>query len=271
MNDKLAIDEAVARRLDHAIRWAHRAGELVLEYYQRSDLRVESKEDATPVTAADRAAEELLRQLIADAFPSDAILGEEFPARDGDSGFRWILDPIDGTKSFIHGVPLFGTLIGVERDGESVLGVIHVPVLRETVYAAVGGGAWHRAGDAAPRPARVSATARLSESLFLTSSVANFDRVGRHDAFDRLVACCKLTRTWGDCFGYLLVATGRAEIMIDPIAAVWDMAALKPIIEEAGGRFTDWQGRPTIYSGQCVATNGLLHDEVLAATASSGH
>ncbi len=268
MSDSLRTNEGTARRLEEAVRLARRAGDLVLEYYQRADLEVESKADSTPVTVADRSAEEMLRELIADAFPGDAILGEEFPPREGDSGYRWILDPIDGTKSFIHGVPLFGTLIGVEHNGESVLGVIHVPAARETVYAASGGGAWHQLGDRPPRPARVSNVATLSDALFLTSSVANFDRVGRRDAFDRLTACCKLTRTWGDCFGYLLVATGRAEVMIDAIAAVWDMAALKPIIEEAGGRFTDWQGRATIYSGQCVATNGALHDEVLALTAS---
>ena len=259
-NERAALD----RRLQLATTIAREAGTLTLRYFRQADLAVESKADATPVTAADRGAEELLRQRIVAAFPADAILGEEFPSRDGTSGYRWILDPIDGTKAFVHGVPLYGTLIGVERGGESLVGVIHIPAMDEMAYAAVGQGAWHAIGNRPPQPAKVSACRSLGEGLFLTSSIASFERVGRRDTFDRLLQSCKLTRTWGDCYGYLMIATGRAEVMIDPIVALWDMAALKPIIEEAGGRFTDWQGCPTIHSGQCIATNGLLHDEVLA-------
>ena len=186
------------------------------------------------------------------------------PERAGISGFRWILDPIDGTKSFIHGVPLYGTLIGIEYRGESVAGVNLIPALDQCVYAAREQGAWYVSGDKPPVPAKVSECPRLAEGLFLTSEVANFDKTGRRRVYDRLQEAARLTRTWGDCYGYLMMAIGRAEVMVDPIMEVWDAAALLPILEEAGGTFTDWQGRPTIYSGEGIATNGRILDEVLA-------
>ena len=251
-------------RLALALEAARQAGLITLEYFRRGWLAVERKADDSPVTAADREAEQHLRQCIAQAYPHDAIIGEEFPQQPGTTGYTWILDPIDGTKSFIHGVPLYGTLIGVEYQGHTAAGVIHIPALKETVYAARGQGAWYQHDDQPPQPARVSQTNRLSEGLFLTSEVENFYRTGRRGAYERLQAASRLSRSWGDCYGYMLVATGRAEVMVDPIAAVWDLAALAPIIEEAGGRFGDWQGRPTIYSGEAVATNALVFDEVLA-------
>lgn len=253
-------------RLELAVAAAREAGEITLGYFRRDDLKIDRKGDDSPVTAADREAEEHLRRRIAEAFPDDAILGEEFPDRAGTSGFRWILDPIDGTKSFIHGVPLYGTLVGVERqgEGESVVGVNLIPALGECVYAAKGQGAWYVSGDAPPAPAKVSDCPRLAEGLFLTSEVSNFDKIGRRDVYDRLQAEARVTRTWGDCYGYLLMVTGRADVMVDPIMEVWDAAALLPILEEAGGTFTDWQGRPTIHSGQGIATNGRILDEVLA-------
>lgn len=254
----------VSQRFELAIQLAREAGGIVMQYYRRGNLAVERKADDSPVTAADRAAEEHLRRRIAEGFPEDGILGEEFPERPGTSGFRWILDPIDGTKAFIHGVPLFGTMVAVEREGRSVLGVIRIPALNESVYAAEGQGAWYQADDADPRPARVSSCSRLGESLFLTSEVANFTAVKRRDVYDRLESATRLSRSWGDCYGYLMVATGRAELMVDPIMYLWDAAAVQPIIEEAGGTFTDWQGRRTIYSGQGIATNGRILDEVLA-------
>ncbi len=250
-------------RLELALAAAREAGQITLEYFRRDDLVVERKGDDSPVTVADRRAEEVLRGRIAAAFPADAILGEELPERPGTSDFRWILDPIDGTKSFIHGVPLYGTLVGLERGGESVAGVIHIPALAETVYAAAGCGAWYLQGDRPPRPARVSTRAPLAKGLFVTSEVATYDEIGRRDVYDRLQAAARLSRSWGDCYGYLMVATGRAELMVDPVVALWDVAALLPILEEAGGAFTDWQGRRTIHSGQALATNGLIFAEVL--------
>jgi histidinol phosphatase-like enzyme (inositol monophosphatase family) len=225
---------------------------------------VELKRDQSPVTIADREAEQHLRQRIAAAFPDDAILGEEYGEQSGRSAYRWILDPIDGTKSFVAGVPLYGTLIGVEFEQRSVVGVIHIPALNETAYAAQGQGAWIVRGDRPPAPARVSHTPMLRDALFCTSEVKGFAKSGRREAFDAFDGACRLARTWGDCYGYLLVATGRADVMVDPLMNVWDCAALQPILEEAGGSFTDWQGEATIHGGEAIATNGVLLAEALA-------
>lgn len=253
-------------RLELARIAAREAGAITLEYFRQNNYAVELKRDRSPVTVADRRAEEHLRRRIAAEFPADGILGEELGEQPGTSGYRWILDPIDGTKSFISGVPLYGTLIGVEFQGRSVVGVIRMPALDEMVSAAVGRGAWGQRGDAPPVPARVSSVARLADGLFCTSEVSNFAQTGRPAAYERLDAACRLARTWGDCYGYLLVATGRAEVMVDPQMNVWDCAALQPILEEAGGTFTDWQGNGTIHAGEAIATNGRVLDEVLAIT-----
>lgn len=251
-------------RLVLALQIAREAGKITLEHFRREDLEVEIKGDDTPVTIADQRAEEHLRNRIGEAFAHDAVVGEELTDRPGNSLFRWIVDPIDGTKSFIHGVPLYGTLIGIERDGEPVAGVIQIPALDECVYASKGQGAWYVQGQKPKRPAKVSRKAPLAQGLFLTSDAETFDEIDRRDAYDRLQSTARLTRTWGDCYGYLMVATGRAELMVDPVVAIWDVAPMLPIIEEAGGAFTDWQGRRTICSAQALATNGMLLEEVLA-------
>ena len=251
-------------RLALAVEIAKEAGGVTLKYFRREDLDVELKCDDTPVTAADRQAEKIMRQRIAGAFPADGILGEELSEQPGTSGFRWILDPIDGTKSFIHGVPIYSTLIGVEHEGQSVLGLIRIPALDECVYAARGLGAWYAHADEPLRSAQVSQQKTLSNSLFVTSEVLSFDKTNRRAAFDRLQKAARLTRTWGDGYGYLMVATGRAEVMVDPVMAIWDAAALQPILEEAGGTFTDWHGNPTFQAGEGIATNKLLLKEVLA-------
>jgi histidinol phosphatase-like enzyme (inositol monophosphatase family) len=198
------------------------------------------------------------------------VIGEEFGTTGGTSGFTWILDPIDGTKAFIHGVPLYGTLIGVEHEGRCHAGLIFAPALEEGVYASTGQGAWHFRGTSPPIPARVSKKAKLADGLFLTSAVDTFLPRGALGAFEALQKAAYITRTWGDCYGYLLVATGRAEVMVDPIMNLWDAAALQPILEEAGGTFTDWQGNPTIHAGESIGTNGLVMDEVLAVTRKFG-
>jgi histidinol-phosphatase len=252
--DRLAVARSIAVE----------AGAITLRYFCQDNYQVELKQDASPVTVADREAELHLRQSITEMFPADAILGEEFADKPGDSGFRWILDPIDGTKSFISGVPFYGTLIGIEHEGQAVVGVIHLPALAETAYAARGQGAWHIRGDQPPRPARVSTKSQVSEGLFLTSDVRGFAEIGQPDAYTRLQNAARIARTWGDCYGYVLVATGRAEVMVDPKMNVWDCAALQPIMEEAGGTFTDWAGTPTIHGGNGIATNGKILDEVLS-------
>jgi histidinol phosphatase-like enzyme (inositol monophosphatase family) len=252
-------------RLELTLSAGKEAGRLTLRYFQQENYTVERKADESPVTIADRSAEELLRNRIAAAFPKDGIIGEELGRSDGTSGFTWILDPIDGTKSFISGVPLYGTMVGIEHSGRSLVGFVYMPGLDEGMYASVGGGAWHFRGAQSPRPARVSQR-RLNEGLFVTSQLDSYTKRGALDVFHRLEKAAYVTRTWGDCYGYLLVATGRAELMVDPILNVWDAAAVQPIVEEAGGTFTDWQGTPTIHAGEAMATNGLVLAEVLAIT-----
>jgi histidinol phosphatase-like enzyme (inositol monophosphatase family) len=259
-----AIDE----RLVAAIAAARLAAADTLRWFNSPTLVVDTKADASPVTQADRAAEAILRGQLLGAFPDDAFLGEETGATAGTSGYEWIVDPIDGTKSFIRGVPLYATLVGCRQAGQGVLGVIAIPALDEMVYAARGAGAWHVRGSASPVPARVSARATLRESLVCSSDFTSFARwsAGRaagDAARGRIESACGVVRTWGDGYGYLLVATGRADVMIDPLLNAWDAAAVETVVTEAGGRFTDWRGRPSIDSGDGVATNGLVHDAVL--------
>ena len=261
-----ALSAELASRLDLARSAGVEAGRLTLTYFQTTQFQVERKADDSPVTIADRSAEQLLRERIAAAYPHDGIVGEEFGGTEGTSGFRWILDPVDGTKSFIHGVPLFGTIVAVEHEGRCPLGLVYMPALDEGVFAAAGQGTWHFRGSAEPRRASVSTRPRLAEGLFVTSQLDTFAHRGARSVFDALERAAYITRTWGDCYGYLLVATGRAEVMVDPVANLWDLAAIQPIIEEAGGTFTDWQGTPTIHAGEAIATNGKVLEEALAAT-----
>ncbi|MHC4443444.1 MAG: histidinol-phosphatase [Planctomycetota bacterium] len=253
-------------RLQLAISTGLHAGKITLDYFQKSNLDVQQKQDGTPVTIADRQAEEYLRSQIEANFNHDAILGEEMPDKAGSSDFRWILDPIDGTKSFIHGVPLYGTLIGVEYDKQSVIGVIVLPALDEYIYAANGQGAWYVRNNNQPIQARVSSVIHLTDGLFCTTSLKDFEKNNRLQAYQQLSDKARLTRCWGDCYGYVLVATGRAEIMAEPQLSLWDMAALQPIITEAGGTFTDWKGNPTIYNAEALATNKYILNEVLEIT-----
>ena len=256
-------------RLELAVAAARAAGVLTLQWFRQNALDVERKGDGSPVTAADRAAESLLRDEIAAGFPDDAILGEEFGEKPGTSGYRWVLDPIDGTKSFITGVPLYTTLVAVLEGDRPLIGVIYSPATEEMTYAAAGEPTWYAVGDVAPVRAQVSEVERLAEATFVTTETRTFDRVGpkgsRH-VYDQLERSCRLTRTWGDAYGYILVATGRADVMVDPIVNLWDAAALQPIIEGAGGHFSDWQGRHTVHTGNAIATNSRLAGLVLSIT-----
>ncbi len=263
MTDSSPQPSDLSSRLEFALSVASEVSRLVLRYYQNPELEVERKGDRTPVTEADKNAELLIRERLAVAFPNDAMLGEEFPSKEGTTGFRWILDPIDGTKSFIHGVPLFGTLMGVEYGSRCVIGVVQFPALNEVIYAARGGGAWWKIGDSEPRRARVSTVTELSEATFCTTNPSRWLAIGRTDAYEKLTTSVQLARGWGDCFGHMLVATGRAEIMVDPALNAWDAAALLPILEEAGGHFIDWKGEATIYNGNGLSIAPGLKDEVL--------
>lgn len=253
-------------RLDLALRAARAAGELILTHYQSASLTVDRKRDSSPVTIADRNAEQLIRAEISREFPNDAILGEEFGEQPGTSGYRWILDPLDGTKSFIYGVPLFGTLVGIEFEGQCVAGVCRIPVLNETAWGARGLGAWWQPAGGDPRPARVSNIADMNQALVCFTTVQGFARIERLDAFEALAASAGIVRGWGDCYGHMLVATGRADVMVDPLMNPWDCAALVPIVEEAGGSFMDWSGQSNIYAGNGISVNAALRETVLGIT-----
>jgi len=243
--------------LDFAVDAAWQAGQLTLAHF-RTGVAVEWKSDDSPVTIADRKAEELLRHMIESRFPDHAIVGEEFGETDKDSDYRWIIDPIDGTWSFIRGVPLYGVLIGLEIKGETVVGVIHLPGLGEMVAAAEGEGCrWNG------RPAHVSSVSHLNQALLVYTDNGEFAAQGRADTWARLREATHIQRGWGDCYGHCLVATGRAEVMLDPAMSIWDAGALLPVLREAGGSFTDWRGNTTIYGGSAFSTNSILFDEVI--------
>ena len=244
--------------LDFSVEIARGAGDVTLRYF-RKKFDTRRKANKTFVTEADLEAEAFLRSAIRERYPEDAILGEEEGASEGTSGRRWIVDPIDGTFSFVHGVPFYGVLVGVEVEGEPSVGVIHMPALGETAYAARGLGCFLNG-----EPVRVRETRTLEESLVLSTDFGSCERYGFGRAADELQRRAGQRRTWGDCYGYLLVATGRADVMLDPSMNVWDCAALLPVVEEAGGTFTDWQGQRTIHGGNAIATNGLLFEEVMA-------
>lgn len=245
--------------LNFAVELAASAGVITGRHFKGSFV-AERKADNSFVTVADREAERYLRASIEKAFPNDAILGEEEGERPGRANRRWILDPIDGTYSFVHGVPLYGVLIGLEIDGEVVLGVVNLPALDELIYAARGLGCFWN--DVA---ARVSLTESLGDALLLATDFGTCEQYGFGRAAEMLQSQVHARRTWGDAYGHVLVATGRADIMLDPIMNVWDCAALLPIVEEAGGTFTDWQGQRTIQGGNAISTNGVLFESVMAA------
>lgn len=253
---------AVQERLLAALEFSSQADQLVMSYYGHSGLKIELKQDLSPVTAADREAEELLRQRLLGMFPNDTVKGEEFGETLGDSGYRWILDPIDGTKSFVHQVPLFGMLIGLQYQGENVAGICRLPGCREVVYASRGQGAWWQQGDADPVRAEVTNTSALKDSLFCYTAVEGFQQINRIDVLENMAMECRLSRGWGDCYGHMLVATGRADLMIDPLLEEWDACALIPIVEEAGGIFMDWTGRSTAVGGNGISLTPKLKSAV---------
>jgi histidinol-phosphatase len=243
--------------LEFSIALARGAGDITLKYF-RKQPETSTKADGSYVTIADREAEAYLRRQIAERFPDDGVLGEEEGEHQGRSGRRWIIDPIDGTFAFVHGVPFYGVLIALEIDAEMSVGVINIPVLNEIVAAAKGAGCFLNGA-----PARVSNVGKLADALLLATDFNACARYGFGRAAELLQMRAKSSRTWGDCYGYVLVATGRAEVMLDPVMNLWDCAPLLPIMEAAGGTFTDWRGEKTAHGGNSIATNGVLFDEVM--------
>lgn len=253
----------VEERIKFALMASEYAQRLVLKYFLDASLQVDFKADHSPVTAADRGAEEILRKEIGQAYPDDALLGEEFGEKTGTSGYRWVLDPVDGTKSFVYGVPLYGMLIGLQSAGECVGGICRIPGLDEVVFAWKEGGTWWQRGADEPVRARVRETTSLSESLLCFTALEGFLQIDRTDLLEKFAKQSRLSRGWGDCYGHLLVATGRADVMVDPLLAEWDAAALIPIVEEAGGVFMDWQGTSTPRGGNGISTTPALKHQVL--------
>ena len=245
--------------LDFAIETAYEAGRLTMGYFQTS-LQPDMKKDRSPVTIADRKAEMLLRARIESRYPRHAILGEEYGTKDiAGSTHRWLIDPIDGTNSFVRGVPLYAVLLGLEIEGVVQVGVAYFPALDELIAAATGEGCWWNG-----RRARVSQVSRLEQAVVAFTDAANFARHGRAEAWARIAQATYYRAGWGDAYGHLLVATGRAEIMLDPIMNTWDCGPFPPILQEAGGFFGDWQGKATVNGGEALSTTQLLLPDVLA-------
>ena len=245
------------RALDAAVDAARAAGRIALKYF-RGGFEVAKKPDDTPVTPADREAEQAIVEILGRAFPDSGVLGEEFGGR-GTKEVRWIIDPIDGTKNFVRGIGIWATLIALEERGEVTVGVIHNPVTAELYTARRGAGAFLNG-----ERIRVSDVAELGRAFFLHAGLGIVRKGGHWDGFARLIDATDRQRGFGDYMGYGLVAEGKAEIYAELDLKPWDLAAPKILVEEAGGRFTDFAGRPTIYTGTALATNGRLHDAALA-------
>jgi histidinol-phosphatase len=243
--------------LDFAIETAFQAGQLTLGYFQ-SGLRPDFKADDTPVTRADREAETLIRSRIETHYPQHGILGEEFGELNAGASYRWIIDPIDGTKSFVRGVPLYGVLLGLERDGEIIVGVSYFPGLKDMVYAALGQGCYWNG-----RRTYVSDVRQLSEAIISCTDIASFQKYNREAAWQRLQAASYYRVGWSDAYGHMLVATGRCEVMLDPVMNSWDCAPFGVILKEAGGYFGSWSGEATIYAEEALSVSRHLKDAVL--------
>jgi len=242
---------------DAAIAVARKGGDHTRKYFGKP-IRIERKSDDSPVTKADREAEEVMREEISRLFPDHGILGEEYGSENEESPVQWILDPIDGTKSFIHGVPLYTTLVGVLVEDEPVVGVIYVPALGEICEAAKGRGA-RLNGEVC----KVRTCENISEATFLSTDATTSAEVGFGEEFRELLEKTRINRTWGDAYGHMLVATGRADLMFDPILNIWDAAPLLPILKEAGGVYCDVTGKQTIQTGNGISCSKNLLPEVL--------
>lgn len=256
-----ALRDQIHEILTAAETFAMEAGEITLRYFGGL-VDADDKSDGTPVTIADRQAEEHIRRRIEETFPDHGILGEEYGETKPGAAVRWILDPIDGTRSFMHGVPLYGVLIGVEIEGQARVGVANFPALGELISAGEGFGCKLNGN-----PTAVSQVSELKDSLVLTTDIERILAMHQGAGFRKLQQGAAFARTWGDCYGHCLVATGRAEIMVDPILSPWDAGPLLTIVTEAGGRWTSMQGEVSIHAGSGVATNGILHDFVLETLA----
>jgi histidinol-phosphatase len=243
--------------MSFAMELADEADKIAMRYFRR-DLRIDRKPDRTFVTQADTAVEKALRERIEHRYPAHGVLAEEFGDRTAKQETRWIIDPIDATHSYLRGIPVFATLIALERAGVMELGLMSAPAMRERWHAIRGGGAW-----SGKRKLQVSRVSELEDAQIFYASRSAFKAAGKEHAFDRVVDGVWRDRGFGDFWGYALVAEGAGEAMIEPELYSWDLAAPSIIVEEAGGRVTDLEGRRTYAGGNALATNGLLHDAIL--------
>ena len=261
------VKAGLQERLDAAHDMARAAGDILRHYFASQNFSVEDKADGSPVTTADREAEASIRSAIDVAFPGDGLLGEEYGESEAQSttGYRWVIDPIDGTIAFVHGVPLLGTLIGIEYDNAPLAGLIEMPMLHERAWALRGSGAWHQVGDAKPVQAMVSTTTSLDQSMVCTTSFDYYREHGYPEAYVALGHACRRTRGWNDCYSELLLCTGRIDAVVEPELKRWDIGAIIPILQEAGGRYSDWSGQHVGDPGtpRGIASNGHLHDELV--------
>jgi len=255
--------EGLETRLDDALRIARSMGTHTLDFFRERSIEIDVKTDGTIVTEVDRETELLGRRLIQEAHPGDAFLGEEHGQVAGDTPWRWVVDPIDGTVSFTRGVPLYGVLVGIEYEGMPVGGVVHLPALNETAWGGRERGAFHQLGDAPPTPARVSSIDTLEEAMVCTTSFDYFRDTGQEMLHDRMVRACGSTRGWSDCSAGLLLATGRIDAIVEPLLSPWDICAPIALIEAAGGRWTDFKGKADPNCTAAILSNGHLHEQLL--------
>ena len=248
-----------------ALELADLADSLTLERFEATDLNVTAKPDMSPVSDADLACEEALRAKLAEARPSDSILGEEFGGEATHEGRQWVSDPIDGTKNFVRGVPVWATLISLLVDGEPVVGVISAPALARRWYAAAESGAWRSFNSGSPKKLSVSGVESLTDASLSFSSLEGWAERGLRENFIALSDETWRLRGYGDFFSYCLVAEGAVDIAAEPEVSLWDLAALSVLVTEAGGRFTSLAGEDGPHGGDAIATNGLLHDAALGA------
>lgn len=232
-------------------------GDSTLNYFKKI-YDLEYKEDESPVTTADRETETIIRDAIEKQFPDHGIIGEEFGSLGEERDIVWVIDPIDGTKSFIHGIPFYTTLIGILADGEPVVGVIYAPALNELVSAAEGLGA-----SLNKRPCNARPCNNLGDATFLTTDIKNIEKYGFTTPYRDLLTKVNIHRTWGDAYGHLMVATGRADLMFDPVLSIWDAAALLPVVTESGATYCDIQGACTIQTGNALSMAPGIRDEVI--------
>lgn len=256
-------DPEIRSRLDLALQLAREAEAITVPAFFSREFQTEHKSDGSVVTTADRACERFLRDRVERAFPRDAFLGEEWGATEGGSAFRWVVDPIDGTASFVRGVPMWGTLIGVEMEGRPVIGVVSIPALSEIVWGATGQGAWHAARGGAPSPARVSSARTLGESLVVVTSSDYFRKRGILPALERLQAVAGSMRGWSDCYAQVLLATGRVDAVVEPMMHPWDVVAGAAVVGESGGAVVSLQGDRTHSAGDAILCAPGLLDELV--------